>query len=119
MVLVIVWDILSGNNFIINDKSIVKTGKKYFCVDFCIIIIMWLPVLMAYYPGIFAYDASNQVCQVVNESYSTHHPMVHTLLLGKLFEIGHLLGDNNIGVLIYCLIQMGILAFSFSFALQF
>ena len=45
--------------------------------------------------------------------------IVHTLLLGKLFEIGHLLGDNNIGVLIYCLIQMGILAFSFSFALQF
>lgn len=72
MILVIVWDILSGNNFIINDKSIVKAGKKYFCVDFCIIIIMWLPVLLAYYPGIFAYDASNQVCQVVNESYCTY-----------------------------------------------
>ena len=82
------------------------------------IVIGWMPTLLAYYPGIFAYDAPNQIIQVLNSSYSTHHPIVHTILMGRLFQLGHALGDNNLGVLFYSLIQMFILAFSFAYCLN-
>lgn len=88
-------------------------------IDWIILMAGWLPVLLAYYPGIFAYDASNQVTQVLTGSYSTHHPLLHTLLLGGLFRLGHALGDNNLGVLLYSLVQMGIVAWAISWALAY
>ena len=75
-----------------------------------ILLLCWLPILLAYYPGIFAYDASNQVMQVINHDYTTHHPLVHTLLLGGFFSIGNAIGDNNLGVLLYSFFQMFIVA---------
>lgn len=63
--------------------KIMRRGTQW--VDWLILMVGWLPVLLAYYPGIFAYDASNQVTQVLTGSYSTHHPLLHTLLLGGGF----------------------------------
>ena len=97
--------------------KIMRRGTQW--VDWLILMVGWLPVLLAYYPGIFAYDASNQVTQVLTGSYSTHHPLLHTLLLGGLFRLGHALGDNNLGVLLYSLVQMGIVAWAISWALAY
>ena len=38
----------------------------------------WLPVYLAYYPGICAYDAPVQTGQIVEHYYFDHHPIVHT-----------------------------------------
>lgn len=89
-------------------KSIKLT--RIFLINMFILLLGWFPILLAYYPGIFAYDASNQVMQVINYDYTTHHPLVHTLLLGGFFSIGNAIGDNNLGVLLYSFFQMFIVA---------
>lgn len=93
--------------------------KRVVILTWSAIVISWLTVLMAYYPGVFAYDASNQTMQVINKSYSTHHPLVHTLILGKLFCLGHELGDNNWGVFIYCILQIVVLALACTYLLTY
>ncbi len=95
------------------------SGKVIVLISWTLLVLSWLPVLLAYYPGVFAYDASNQVLQVINNSYSTHHPLVHTLLLGKLFLLGHVLGDNNLGVLLYSILQMMTLALGCTYLLVY
>lgn len=95
-----------------------KPGGKLIS-DWIIIMIGWFPVLLAYYPGIFAYDASNQVMQVMSGSYSTHHPLLHTLLLGCFFKWGNNLGSNNTGILLYSIVQMAILAWAMAWAVDY
>ena len=93
----------------INGNNSINIKKIYF-YNLLLILLCWLPILLAYYPGIFAYDASNQVMQVINHDYTTHHPLVHTLLLGGFFSIGNAIGDNNLGVLLYSFFQMFVIA---------
>lgn len=87
--------------------------------DWLIIMVGWCPVLLAYYPGIFAYDASDQVLQVLTGVYSEHHPVLHTLLLGGLFKFGNFLGNNSLGVLMYSIIQMSVVAGAIAWAVDY
>lgn len=91
-----------------------KIGYKTFLMNIFLLLICWIPVLMAYYPGIFAYDASVQIMQVIDGNYNTHHPLLHTYLLGSLFCLGTKLKDANLGVLIYTVFQMLIMSSVFS-----
>ena len=69
-------------------------------IYFFIIILLWIPILLAYYPGIWAYDVFNQMPHISKEystfNYiSTHHPITHTLFL-ELFVIIFILGLINV-----------------------
>lgn len=81
--------------------------------------LMWIPYLFAYYPGIFAYDISSQWNQYFGISgYNTHHPIIHTILMGRLIDIGQgVFGDYNKGVACYCLLQLLILSGASSYAI--
>lgn len=82
-------------------------------------LIIWLPCLLAYYPGIFSYDISAQWDQYFGfTQYSTHHPIIHTLLMGGIIDVGEkILGDYNKGVFCYCLIQLLFLSGVVSYAI--
>lgn len=73
-----------------------------------LIFLCWLPVLLAFYPGIFAYDAKAQCSQVAGTlSLTAHHPVIHTLFLGGSVWIGQqIFSSANLGFLAYSLIQM-------------
>ena len=49
---------------------------------FALLLVCWLPVWLAFWPGIFAADSATQFYQYYNEDFSAHHPLLHTLLLG-------------------------------------
>lgn len=71
-----------------NDQEIngkVKEIHYFLCV--CVIhILFWIPVFLAYYPGLFAYDVASQIPQKIR-GYSTHHPLAHTLYLQFFYYI--------------------------------
>ena len=92
-------------------------GAGPFVWNWLAIMAAWLIPLLAYYPGIFAYDASVQAEQVISGTYSTHHPLLHTLLLGGAVNFGHRTGNPNTGLLLYSLMQMGLLSAAFSSAI--
>lgn len=90
----------------------------WFCVIF--LLLCWLPALFSLFPGAFAYDAYAEWQQVHMGNITSHHPVVHVLLLGGLVELGHhLTGSYNAGMAVYTLLQMTIMAFVLSSTIHF
>lgn len=85
--------------------------------------LIWFPTLLAFYPGISNYDTPKQYLQAVEKSipYSTHHPLLHTLIFGGAMKIGQMLpnGDLQKGLLIYTLSQCLICAIMFYMIMKF
>ncbi|MDE7358389.1 MAG: hypothetical protein K2N39_02955, partial [Lachnospiraceae bacterium] len=84
-----------------------------------LIFLCWLPVFLAYYPSVFAYDAEGQLYQVLAGDYSTHHPLLHTLFLGAFFRLGMALGSCSAGMAVHSVVQMALMACGFGWALSF
>lgn len=82
-----------------------------------VIFICWLPVFLAYYPSVFAYDAEAQFYQWLSGNYSTHHPLVHTLFLRIFFCLGGALGSYSAGMAVHSVVQMLLMAGVFAIAL--
>ena len=82
------------------------------------ILLCWLPVFLAYYPSVFAYDAEGQLYQVLAHDYSTHHPLLHTIFLGAFFRLGDVLpGSYPAGMAIHSIVQMILMATVFGYTL--
>ncbi|WP_379945698.1 hypothetical protein [Enterococcus devriesei] len=82
-------------------------NKQYsFKFFFILFFIIWLPILFIFWPGIFSYDVPMQISELVSKNLSTHHPIIHTLLLNIIVVIGDRFGNYNAGALLYTLIQM-------------
>lgn len=84
-----------------------------------LIFLCWLPVFLAYYPSVFAYDAEGQLYQVIAHDYSTHHPLLHTLFLGAFFRLGGALGSYSAGMAVHSVAQMALMASAFGWALSY
>lgn len=85
-----------------------------------IILACWIPVFLAYYPSVFAYDAESQLYQVLAQDYSTHHPLLHTIFLGAFFRLGgNVLGSYSAGMAVHSVVQMLLMACAFGYALAF
>lgn len=78
-----------------------------------------MPVFLAYYPSVFAYDAEGQLYQVLAGDYSTHHPLLHTLFLGAFFRLGIACGSVSAGMAVHSVVQMALMACAFGWAVSF
>lgn len=83
-------------------------------------LLCWLPVLLAVYPGFFVYDAQDEYLQVASRTFSTHHPLVHVLLLGGIICAVHKVTDSyNLGIACYTVFQMILVSGGFTFLLSY
>ena len=76
----------------------------------------YVPMFLVACPGSFAYDVPFQLRQVFTGAYSTHHPLIHTLLLGGCVALGRALGSIDLGASLYTLTQMALLSGCFALA---
>ncbi len=81
---------------------------------FAMILVCYVPMLLVSFPGAFAYDVPFQLEQAFTGQYSSHHPLLHTLLLGACVKLGHALGRINLGAALYTILQMTALAACFA-----
>ncbi len=89
-----------------------------FGIYFALIALSFLPVYLAFYPGICAYDITLQMGQLENGLLNEHHPLVHTLLIKWALTIGTRVFDSvNAGIALYTALQMLFLAAGFAYAL--
>lgn len=102
-----------------NSKSKAIYLNKYLFITTIAIFLCWLPVLLSYYPAIFAYDVTNQLGQVINGHFSTFHPLVHTLFLGFCYKVGEGLGSYTFGILLASIFQMVFMAGIFSYSILY
>lgn len=103
-------------------KKDVITGEKSIwkvtLISWFIVIGSWVPLFVAYFPGIGSYDFGNQMLSFLQDAVSTHHPVLHTELMGKLWEWTYTeFQSGTVGIAIYCILQMVIQASSFTYAL--
>lgn len=101
-----------------------RSGRKeyeepfVFAVYMMVILACWIPVFLAYYPSVFAYDAEGQLYQVMAGDYSTHHPLLHTLFLGAFFRLGDRLpGSYSSGMALHSIVQMFFMAVILAYVL--
>lgn len=87
-------------------NKLFKKSWVYFFVMLAVLLIMWLPALLALYPGIYAYDASWQYDMYVQGKVTAHHPVIHTYLVGWLIDtVYRATGAFNKGILANTLAQ--------------
>ena len=104
--------------FRIGEGKRIQRGAKPFrpLRAFLGIFLCYLPMFAVAFPGSFAYDVPFQLEQVFTGAYSSHHPLLHTLLLGGCVKLGRLLGNINLGAALYTAVQMIALAACFAAA---
>ncbi len=91
---------------------------QIFFISLALILLSWLPVYLAYYPGICAYDSTIQTGQAVDNFYIDHHPIIHTMLIKGFMNLGkNVLGDTNTGIAVYTACQMLLLASAMSYGI--
>ena len=91
---------------------------KYFLRVWGGLIICQIPVLLAEYPGFFVYDAQTEVIEVFTRVFTTHHPLMHVLVLGGIVSALHkITGSYNAGICIYILCQMLLMTAIFAYVI--
>ena len=118
----------------IKNRYLLIFDKHPIVVSMIIMIILWLPYIIAYYPAILNPDSVFQIRQYlgIHNKYSTyvnlidpkqiitnHHPVIHTLLLGSCVKFGLSIGNANIGFFIYSIIQILFLSFVLSYTIKY
>lgn len=91
------------------DRTIGLRLLQFGCVS-AVIFLLWLPIYLAYYPAIFSYDAEAQLYQAISGNYSTHHPLIHTLIMKAFMGIDFEGDGINTGMSLYAIWQMLTLA---------
>lgn len=104
---------------IADEKEEKKFQIRKWLIRVGVIFLCYLPVFLAVYPGFFVYDAQDEYMQVETRSFTTHHPLVHVLLLGGIIQLFYkLTGSYNIGIACYTLFQMLLMAGIFGWAVE-
>ena len=84
-----------------------------------IIFLMWIPTFLALFPGAFVYDAQDEYIEVITRTFTTHHPLLHVLLLGGLVHGAEYVGyTSNTGIAIYVLLQMTVMSGIFAYCIK-
>lgn len=94
------------------DEGVHFFTRRAFLKSFLILLLAYLPFVILSYPGNLCWDVIGQIEQVITDvGYSTHHPLVHTLIVGGFVQAGQVLFHSyEIGLFLYTLFQTALLA---------
>ncbi len=82
------------------------------------IMMSWLFHLLLRYPGVMSYDNWNQLAYYFGyREYTTAQPVFHTWLFGSFAKLGIMLGNGNIGLFAFTVMQSAVMAGVLSWSL--
>ena len=111
------WDRMKGRTSLQAAHRPWQPPRTFGCTAI-VIFLCYLPVFLAVYPGFFVYDAQDELMQVITRNFSTHHPLLHVLLMGGMVQAGYkVTGSYNLGIAFYTLFQMLVLSCIFSWCI--
>ena len=99
--------------------------KRLFILSAVLIFLGSVPYLWLYYPGLNIFDTHDQLLQFFGypsyigdgSALSDHHPVFLTVVYAAFMKMGLLLGDANIGQLVYSVLNMAVIALAWAYAL--
>lgn len=94
---------------------------RYFIIISIIILVCWIPALLASYPGVFGYDSIYQLYSMgPGGTLTSDHPILHTFYLYGCITFGQsVLGSEAKGLLVYSITQMLMMAAAFGYTCRF
>lgn len=116
------------------EKGKALLEKHPFLFSLGLILLLWLPYILSFYPAILSPDPSFQIRQFFgipnkysdyavmldeNVTITNHHPVLHTLLLGSCLKFGNMLGNDNLGLFLYTIIQILILSCVLAYTIKY
>lgn len=91
-----------------------------------VIVVMWLPYVIALFPGVMWYDTSTQLLQwfglpnlLTDGTLSDQHPVFDTMVFGLFVQAGDALGSADCGIFVYCFLQGVLTASAVAYVLRF
>ena len=94
--------------------------RKNLFIYWAIIFVAYIPYLLTYFPGVVTPDSLSQISQSAGiQPLSNHHPILHTFVISIFVKIGSLLGNYNIGVALYSIVQMLALSGIFAYTIYY
>lgn len=82
-----------------------------------VFVLCWLPYLVVYYPGSVSWDIGEMLAQFFGQrEMDTWHPVFTTWLVGSFFWFGRLFSSDNMGAILFTLLQTTALAYALSCA---
>lgn len=83
-----------------------------------VMLLCWMPYLIAYFPGSIQSDATSQIMQYFGLTpMNDHHPAFSTWLIGLCIASGKAFGSINMGLFLYVLLQSVISALIFAYCI--
>lgn len=97
-----------------------KVPARDFFINYLSMIALSIPVILAEFPGFFVYDAQDELNEVLTRSFTTHHPLLHVLLLGGIIALFHkIFGSWNVGIFAYIFLQMLVITAIFAYVVTY
>lgn len=89
-------------------------------IIFAVLFCLWIPYLLAYWPGIILGDTLGSLKQALGMArLHNNHPVMHTFLVSVCMNLGKLLfGSLTAGYAIYTVLQMLYVSFGLSYILN-
>ena len=84
-----------------------------------ILLLCWLPVWLAYFPGMLNYDFPGEYGQHLESSYSTLHPLLHSALVNAVITLGELVHSRTFGLFLMTALQMALFSAALAYACVF
>lgn len=116
-------------------NKVMNYFKKHpFIVSLIVMLGCWLIYIIAFYPIILSPDPSFQIRQFFgirtkyadyavlldeNVVLTNHHPVVHTLLIGGCLKLGTVIGNDNLGLFFYSIIQIAVLSCTLAYTIKY
>lgn len=94
--------------------------KHAFAGTFLVILLFWLPYVIAKFPGAAMPETLAEMRQYYWNAINNYYPPLHTIMLSLIMEFGNMLGSYTLGFFLNLAVQMGLLlsAFSYGFVLM-
>ena len=94
--------------------------KNFMFKTWAVMAVLNTIVILAEYPGFFVYDAQEELNEVLTRSFTTHHPLLHVLLLGGTIAVFHkLTADWNLGIFVYTFFQMFVITLILAYVMDY
>ena len=87
------------------DEKVMSNHPILWC--FAILMLCWIPYIIIFYPGPMNYDSLVEINQFYGvKEWTTHHPIVPTIIYGTCMKIGKSLLNDNMGLFINNIVQI-------------
>lgn len=90
---------------------------RFFAGCLLLLMLLWLPCHLAYFPALMEYDSGYQLWQSWNHVYDASNPLFHTFILGFFYLTGEQIATVNAGVAVLSFLQQFFMAACLAWAL--